>query len=421
MKVLWITNGPIIARHLEMMGGGHAQSGGWLVAAYDAMKDCNDVELGVVATYIGEEIKEAKDGNHTFYLLPCKKNATQYDPNLKENQDTWREVIRRFQPDVIHIWGTEFAYGTCALMVAEGIPSVVYMQGMMSQIANHLDGQLTFGEKLRSTTIRSITKQENYWREAKKYAKRVEVEKAMLQRVDGVIVENDWCAANCQILSGGCKVFKSMLPINRVFAEYEWNYEECNKHSIFTNAGPQPIKGHHMLFKALGIVKQKYPDLKVVIPGANYYFDSSLSRRLKRLAFHKHLLGLVRKYDLFDNLEFIGSQTQRQMAENMAKCNVFVMPSAIENHSSTLIEAMMVGAPTVSSNVGGVEEYYHNGENGLIYRYDEPEVLAAHIIRLFEDTEFAKMIGVNAKEQTREARLSIDLQKDFLTCYRELK
>lgn len=420
MRVLWITNGPIIAKHREMLGSGPSQSGGWLVAAYDAMRDNNDVTLGVATTYIGETIQEAAEGSQTFYLIPCKKMAHFYNPDLEENISQWKEIISRFKPDIIQVWGSEFPYGTCALKAAPEIPSVIYIQGLMAQIANHGDGQISFSDKVCSTTVSDIVKKTTYWHQQNEYEMRKHNEQKMLELADGVIVENNWSAENYRIMKSDCKVFKSLLPINIIFAEYDWIYENCDKHTLFTTAGPSAIKGHHILFKALAIVKHYYPDVKLRIPGLSYYFENSLSRRLKRQSYHKYLLSIIKKCDLSENITFVGSLSQREMAENMAKCNVFVMPSAIENHSSTLIEAMMVGVPTVASNVGGIEEYYHNEENGLIYRFDEPEVLAAKIMELFANSELAINIGKNAKEQTRNIRMNIDIKDDFESCYNSL-
>ena len=58
-------------------------------------------------------------------------------------------------------------------------------------------------------------------------------------------------------------------------------------------------------------------------------------------------------------------------AQEMETANVFVMPSSIENHSSTLIEAMIVGVPCVASDVGGISELITHGKTGFLYRFEE--------------------------------------------------
>ena len=109
-----------------------------------------------------------------------------------------------------------------------------------------------------------------------------------------------------------------------------------------------------------------------------------------------------------------------EMATYMSKCNVFAMPSAIENHSSTLIEAMMVGAPCVTSYVGGVADYLRHGENGFMYRFDEPETLAGYVMRLFEDTELAARMGRTSMEESRKDRLELNIAEDFVNAYTEI-
>ena len=58
------------------------------------------------------------------------------------------------------------------------------------------------------------------------------------------------------------------------------------------------------------------------------------------------------------------------------KTRVFVLSSSIENHASSLKEAMMVGTPSIATFVGGVPEYVRHGENGFLYRFEEYEIMA---------------------------------------------
>lgn len=419
MRVLWITNTPI-AKHREMLGYPLGQSGGWMEAAYCALKEHALVSLGVVTLYGGNEIQKESDGNNSFYLIPSKESIENYNPDSSFNKGQWKNVLNDFKPDVIQLWGTEYAHGLCALKVSGGIPSVVYMQGMMSQILNHTFAGISLSDRLCSTTFADLIKGNTYWKEQSINRKKARNEAIILRNTNGVIVENDWCADNCRIISSKCKVFKSLLPINPLFSKYEWCVETMSPYTIFTTAGANPIKGHHILLKALALIVKQYPQTMLYIPGESYYFDNSLNRSIKRLSYPNYLLKLIRKMKLEKNVTFIGRLTPEQMADNMQKCNVFAMPSAIENHSSTLIEAMMVGAPCVSSYVGGISDYLSSGQNGLLYRFDEPEVLAAKILRIFANRDYARHLSDNAKKTTRTCRCSLDLAHDFYNIYLQL-
>jgi len=409
MRVLWITNSPI-AKHREMLGTSLGQSGGWMETSYSALKDVNDLVLGVATVYNGNEIKKDKAEKNTFYLVPCiGDRATDISDNV-ENQQFWKAVIDEFKPDVIHLWGTEFSHGLCAIKVASGIPSVAYLQGLMSQISYHVLAQISFKDQLLSTTLRDLYLKQCYWHQKKKQQKRALIEQEILKRVNAIIVENQWCANNCRLVNRDLQVYKSLLPINPVFANYNWDYASIKPHSIFTIAGNSPLKGFHMLLKALSIVVKYYPDTVVYIPGA-------VTRSNERSSYHKYTQSLIKKYGLTSNLQYLGKLTPEDMAKQMKSCNVFVMPSSIENHSSTLIEAMMVGAPSVSSNVGGISEYLQNGVNGFLYRFEEYQTAATLIMDVFENRELAVSLSYNARMTTRKDRLSIDLRQDFSACY----
>lgn len=126
------------------------------------------------------------------------------------------------------------------------------------------------------------------------------------------------------------------------------------KHTVMCPAADYPIKGLHMLMKALAIVKQRYPEVKLYIPGTPLKPTDTLKAKLKQSGYARLIATTIRDMGLQDNMIYTGRLTADEMAQKMASVNCFAMTSAIENHSSTLKEAMTVGAPCVASYVGGV-------------------------------------------------------------------
>ena len=96
------------------------------------------------------------------------------------------------------------------------------------------------------------------------------------------------------------------------------------------------------------------------------------------------------------------------------------MPSAIENHSSSLKEAMMVGMPCVSSKVGGVPEYVNHGENGYLYNFEDYTVLAEYISRIFDDDNLALELSKNAHDTIKQMHDSDDVLKNIVDIYGKL-
>ena len=106
-----------------------------------------------------------------------------------------------FKPDLIQLWGTEFSLGLSVIKLAPNIPKVVYIQGMMKELYHHYFDSMSLYDRIRSSTLRSILKKEDYWTLRKKVGKQAQNEAKILSLVDGVIVESDWCAAHCLSIS----------------------------------------------------------------------------------------------------------------------------------------------------------------------------------------------------------------------------
>jgi glycosyltransferase involved in cell wall biosynthesis len=415
MKILWITNitfGPLC----ELAGESKSSGGSWLDAAFDALANEKDIELSVVTVSRVKEIRIQKVGNHTFYILPGGYQS-EYNPKSLRNRENWERIKLEVCPDLIQIWGTEYTHGYLALKVMRGIPSIVYMQGLMSQIERHYLSGISNIDLRKSITIRDIVKWDWIKRQQLKFYQGSVTEAEMLRMAGNAIVENEWCELHCKAIAPGITVYKSKLNIKKEFFSQEWSGNKMQPHTIMSNAAGYPIKGLHILLKALSIVLKTYPDTKLLIPGEKSPFEKSFLERLRINGYTKFIIKTIEKYNLRSHIHFLDRLTTLQMATQMAKSNVFVMPSSIENHSSTLIEAMIVGTPCVSSYVGGIPEYLFHNVNGLLYRFEEHEILAAHIIKIFNSNSYANLLGSNAKKTMRDSRNSVNLKEELLEIY----
>lgn len=385
--------------------------------AFEKIKVFPDVQMGLASIHNCSSLLKHEVDGVKMYAVPNDLKDLLYQYKKKDNIQFWSKIADDFKPDIIHIWGSEMAHSLCALIAMPNVPAVVYLQGLMAQISNHDHSGIDYFTKLRFTSIRDVIENKGVHANSPFENKRRAIEEEIIRRAGNVILENEWSELNCKVMNPECRIFRSLLPINNYFANFDWNYDSCPIHSIFTVAGGYPIKGHHFLFKALAFVKRTYPDVKLYIPGYNPLHDDTGLRRMFPHGYTKYTRHLINKYKLSDNIVFLGRLSLKEMAEWMSKSSVFVMPSAIENHSSTLIEAMMVGAPCISSYVGGISDYLKNSENGLLYRYDEPETLAGLIMKLFESKELSESLGNNAKESSRRERLAVNVGEDFYKAY----
>lgn len=91
-----------------------------------------------------------------------------------------------------------------------------------------------------------------------------------------------------------------------------------------------------------------------------------------------------------------------------AAADAFVLPSASEGLSNSLLEAMAAGLPSLASAVGGTAQTLENGRTGLLFGRDDEAALKTAAVRLAKDPELRARLGAAAREEAK-ARYSLDM------------
>lgn len=111
-------------------------------------------------------------------------------------------------------------------------------------------------------------------------------------------------------------------------------------------------------------ILSKYPKTHIYTTGKNLV-GLSWGQKMRLTSYQLYLSQLIEKYGLQKNISFLGTLSADQMCEQYLKANVFVSPSTIENSSNSVGEAMLLGCPVVSSNVGGINNLLKHGRKDI--------------------------------------------------------
>ena len=417
MRILWIVNSVLNEFSLHLYQKGN--NGMWMDALLSDFKARGDYQLAVATTLPTKEIIRYEKDAVSYYALPDTYPLL-YDENKKKNIHAWQQLLEEVKPDLIQVWGTEFTHGLCALRLAKGIPSVIYMQGLIGAIARYYQSGIDFKTLKKSVTFRDWLKRDSILQQQKKYQKSSLKEKEMFELSGNIISENEWCNSNVRAIVPEVRVHDCALSINKVFAEKQWDLNKVERHSIICTASGYTIKGLHMVFYAAALLKEKYPDLKVYVPGTKMVAGNSLTENLRKNGYTKHIEKLIRKLKIERHIVWLGRLSQEELASQYEKSHVFIMSSAIENHSSSLKEAMLVGMPCVSSAVGGVPEYIRHSNNGYLYRFEEYALAAKYIEEIFENDKLAEDISLNARRDMLKLHEGADLYEKILAIYQKI-
>lgn len=383
MKILWIVNMvfPEVAQHLGLKTG---VSGGWMLDLSAKIAQYQDIELAVAAVYNGKELLELDIGNIKYFLIPGGSRKMLF--YSKQNEEYWRRINDRFPADIVHLHGTEYSHGLAYLRTFPHAKSLLTIQGILTRIAQECNGGLTFCDLLRFRTLKECIRLNGQIEQQILFKMNAYREKEIINKVKYVTGRTFWDYSNIRSINPNIKYYRCNYNLRSEFySAPKWSVSEIEKHSIFTGQASTPLKGLHIILKAMDIVKKHYPDVKLYIPGGTVK-DNKL---LPASGYDKYVLNLISKYDLQRHIVFIGPQNASGIIERMLKSNVAIVPSTIEGASATLCEAMFLGVPCIASYRGGMTELLRDKESGFFYDFHEYSVLANRIIQLFDNNNLA--------------------------------
>ena len=389
MKILWITNValPDVSKDLDTQP---SPFGGWLTGYLNEILK-KDIHLVSVFPY-GKNV-QGNFENITYYGFKAKSEK-------KELLEYFVNIIDKEKPDVIHIFGTEFLHSNLMVKASKKLSmlqnTVVSIQGLVSLCAKHYFAFLP-RRVINGFTLKEILKRNNIKNSALKFKKQGVSEVETLKEVKNVIGRTDWDEAAVKQINPNINYHFCNESLRDGFYNKEWSLENCEKHSVFVSQSSYPLKGFHLMLEGFKEIVKKYPDAKLYTTGKNPLTLKGKDK-LKQSLYSKYLGKLIKKYKLENNVEFLGFLSGEKMAERFLKSNVFVSPSSIENSPNSVGEAMILGVPTVSSDVGGVKNMLTHGQEGFIYPADEPYMLEYYVSKIFEDSDLAYKFSKNAKE-----------------------
>ena len=410
MKLLWLCN--MAPSAVQEKISGKAKGGLWVDHVLSDLRQ-QDLEIRILCPGKGE--KGTLDEGCSFATF-SEGLPYVYLPELEK---LFQEELKAFQPDVIHVWGTEYGHTLAMVNAAEQAGMLehltVSIQGLCSVYAGHYAEGVPFDVQRRST-FRDRIRRDNIRSQQEKFALRGKLEAEALQKVRHVIGRTAWDeACACQINPEAQYHFCNET-LREPFYEGQWDYQRCRRHRIFASSCVYPIKGFHYLLEAFGEVVKTYPDATLAVPGRSFLTVDSLHRS----GYQKYLADLARRYGVEDKIEFLGSLSAEGMKAAFLEANVFVLPSTIENSPNSLGEAMLLGVPCVASDVGGVTTMMVHGREGYIYQSTAPYMLAYYIKTVFAQQERAETLGHAAKEHACRTHDPERNLQDLLEIYRSL-
>jgi len=416
MKILWITN-TIFPEPSKALGLPVPAVGGWMYGLADKIKDEYGVELAVATVYKGGDCKCLDLGGIKYYLLPCK-NISKYNKYL---ENYWKEVFQSYVPDLVHIHGTEFPHGLACINSSKDEKFVVSIQGLVSVIERYYYAGISLTGIVKNITIRDVVKRDTIINAKKKFIKRGWYEKEYIKKAGNVIGRTEWDKAHTKAINKSVVYYHcDEILRGEFYVAKKWDINNIKRNTIFLSQAGYPIKGLHQVLKAVSLIKDEYPDIRINIAGVSIIKIASIEDKIRTNGYGLYIKRLIKKLGLGENVIFKGLLNECEMIEEYLSTHIFICPSSIENSPNSIGEAQILGVPTIASYVGGIQDMIKHKETGILYRFEEVEMLSDYIRTILSDDSFAMKISslsiVSAEkrhDRVTNSRKMVKIYKDI--------
>ena len=391
MRVLWFTSSPCGYEQSNSNRG--YNGGGWMGAVEQEIKKRQDIELGVCFPMDGQPFKTSLDGV-TYY--PIKNHSKSFRDKIIDavrfydvtrDMAVWRQyisqidaVIDDFKPNVIQTFGSE-VYIQLAALSNNNIPKILHIQGLLSLYIYiyHPNGISPITDIFRDWNVKKIYGRHQYWVNWKRSCYR---EQEIFKNVQHVIGRTDWDKAGAAILNPKAEYHYGGEVLRPVF--YEQHERTIPKTlTITTTSSGATYKGFDFVLKVADILKNKMQIDFIWKVFGNV--DPTFFEKVTHLR-HKEL-----------NIQLCGVASAEQLCDEICQSTLYFQPSYIENSPNSVCEAQMLGVTPIATNVGGTSSIIENNVTGLLVPAGEPYYAAYQIMRLMNNEELNRYIGINAQ------------------------
>ena len=92
---------------------------------------------------------------------------------------------------------------------------------------------------------------------------------------------------------------------------------------------------------------------------------------------------------------------------------LYLFPTYSEGMPTSVLEAMAFGLPVITRPVGGLKDFFENGEMGYMLESLDPEVYVHHIETLIKDVKLTKRISDYNYRFIKEHSLASKIAKNL--------
>ncbi|MBQ6734058.1 MAG: glycosyltransferase family 4 protein [Lachnospiraceae bacterium] len=436
MKVLWLIN-IMLPAYAVAKKQPYSVREGWVSGLYDQVQRHRDaagaeqIVLGICFPSAKNTFREVIDGVTFYGFKEDLQTPEKYDRGLEKR---FARIIADFQPDIVHVFGTEFPHALAFVRAFEQPErTLIGIQGICTDIAREYRADLPESVWSR-TTFRDVVRRDSLRQQQEKFRVRGVRERSALLLAAHITGRTDYDREFVRRLCPRATYYPMNETMRAPFYEGEWRLESAVPHSLFLSQGDVPLKGLHFVLRAMPYLIAHYPDFHLYVAG-NPVFETHVEEAqaagrgrgikkrvpedLKVGAYGEYLSQLVEK-GLEEHVTFLGLLDAEGMRNACLRAHAVICASVVENSPNSVCEAMLLGVPVIASETGGIPSLIADEQEGLLFKKTSVKELQSAVQSLFDDPALCARLGAAAR---RRALVTHDPEANYrrlCEIYREI-
>jgi glycosyltransferase involved in cell wall biosynthesis len=154
------------------------------------------------------------------------------------------------------------------------------------------------------------------------------------------------------------------------------------------------LKGIQYTIEAFKMVRQKFPNAKLVLANSVGNYEAAIKQKLKELP-----------TDSYIEIKF-----EPDLASLYQTFHVFVhVPHDLQSEAfgQTYIEPLVAGIPSVFTMSGVAPEFIAHEKNALVVPYKDPDSVANAILRMFAEGDLKQRLIINGRESVKQFNVDV--------------
>jgi len=252
----------------------------------------------------------------------------------------------------------------------------------------------------------------NFWKEWKKQEGNSVMGVILGKLLEKILVKSRYSAIHTisdaskdDLIKFGVK--KSIYIIHNAIPIREAETTKTNQYQFVSVGRLVFYKNIQVVIKAIKILKEKFPKIKLFIIGNGPYRD--------------HLEKLVSQHNLQNNVTFKGHVSEEEKNNFIATSQALVFPSLFEGFGFVILEAFRESRPVLVSNIKPVSDIIADKKTGLIVSENDEKKWAEAIEFILKNKEYSSKMGENGRKVLEEKYSPEIMIEKILQMYNNVK